>query len=146
MWKKISELSEEQKERRRAYNRKYAHEHRAEINAANKRKQLADLLGYRIKQRKKCAKWRDSHREHYTTYIREYMREYRKNPEVKAKEAAYQLEYRQRPEVKIHLKAIRKKYDEKYYARPEVKIRKAAYKKGWRAGRKYERNLLKTSN
>ena len=135
--KKYSELSEEQKEKIRAYNREW-----------QRKKRLADPLGYRIENRKRCAKYREAHREEVREYVRNYMREYRKNPIAKAKE----VEYRNRPEVKLHTKAYKKKYNARpevklrmkaYNARPEVKRYKAAYKKGYRAGQKHERELIR---
>jgi len=121
--KRYSELSEEQKEKYRAYNREW-----------QRKKRLADPLGYRIENRKKCAKYREAHREEVREYIRNYMREYRKNPAIKAKEA----EYRNRPEVKLHAKVYRKKYN----ASPEIRARAIAYNKGYRAGKKAALKIL----
>lgn len=99
-----SQMTPEQVEKIRAARRAYYHAHPE-------------------KQKANGERWRKSPkgRAKFNARMREYMREYSKRPEVKAKRAAWVKEYMQRP---------------------EVKARRSAYSKGYQAGMKRAKSQL----
>lgn len=100
-------MTEEQKQKKREYNKKYWAEHKDEIIAKRKAKAARDK--YNARQRERYAtdpefraavkarmnKWRTSPegRAKFNQHQREYMREYSKRPNVKAKQRAYAKGY-----------------------------------------------------
>lgn len=124
-------MTEEQKAKRREYNRKYYREHREkiaayakkywkkhreEINARN-RKRWATDPDFRARQKKATKKWLAK------PGVREYMN-------------AFMREYMKRP----YAAAARREYE----SRPEVKQRRAAYRRGYDAGmRRAKRDFMK---
>lgn len=64
-------------------------------------------------------------------HVKEKRREYRRRPEIKARDNERAKEYQRRPEVKARMKEYLKEYRKTYYQRPEVKARKKEYRKAY---------------
>lgn len=126
-------MTEEQKQKKSEYNKKYWAEHKDEIAAKRKAKAARDK--YNARQRERYAtdpefrakvkawtnKWRTSPkgRAKFNARMREYMKTYSKTEKYRARVKAY-------------------------YSRPEVKARYAAYAKGYAAGiRKAKADFMK---
>ena len=100
-------MTEEQKQKKSEYNKKYWEKHKSEIAAKRKAKAARDKINARNRERyatdpefraavkARMNKWRTSPegRAKFNAHQREYMREYSKRPDVKAKQRAYAKGY-----------------------------------------------------